>query len=279
MRMQSRRKQLRAGVAAVVLALIFPVLTAFPALAEEADATPEEPACVYVSIADADGRTALTNQEIPLRDADGDGAITVHDAMLAAHDAQFDGGAEAGYASKQEEDGRIATMLWGETDGSFGIYVNHAPVSDLLAPVQSGDLLYAFVCGDPADVLYCHFDVSHASVGGEETLTLALTARTSGEEEQPVADAVIQIDGKDTAFRTDSEGKVTLQFDGSGSCIVSARKEGLTLVPPVCAVSVSHEEPFAGDRSLPLRWILLSIGALAGIVIALRWRIRRTNPL
>ena len=275
--MRLSRKQLCACAAAVFLALLFPVLTALPVLAEEDTAAQEETAHVYVSVANAGG-TALANQEIALPDADGDGVLTVHDAMLAAHDAQFEGGAAAGYASKEEEGGRIATMLWGETAGSFGIYVNHAPVEDLLAPVQSGDLLYAFVCGEADEALYCYFDVSHASVGGEETLTLALTARASGEEAQPVADAVIQIDGRDTAFRTDAEGKVTLQFDGSGSCIVSARKEGVSMLPPVCAVSVGKEEPFAGDRSALFGWILLPMAAVVGIRLALHWQVRRLEP-
>lgn len=276
--MRLRRKRLCACVAAVFLALLFPVLTAFPVLAEE-DAAPEEAACAYVSVALSGGDPVLVHQETRLRDVDGDGVLTVHDAMLAVHDARFEGGAEAGYASEQAEDGRIATMLWGETESNIGIYVNHAPAEDLLAPVQDGDLLYAFTYGEAEDVLYCHFDVADASVTGEEKLALALTAYIPGEGEQPVADAVIRIDGRDTAFRTDEEGKVTLQFDGSGSCTVSARKDGVTLVPPVCTVSVTVEEPYAGDRFAPLRWVLLSIGALAGIVFALRWRVRRADRL
>lgn len=274
--MRLRRKQLYACVTAVFLALIFSVLTAFSVLAEEE--MPEEQTFVYVSITDASGESALACQEIPLRDADGDGLLTVHDALLCAHDAKFDGGAAEGYASEQTEDGRIATMLWGEDGGGFGIYVNHVSVGDLLTPMQEGDLLHAFVCANSGDALYCHFDVPHASVGGGEALTLLLTAVDSGEE-IPVADAVIQIDGKDTAFTTDAEGKVTLQFDGSGSCIVSARKDGVPLLPPVCAVSVSDGEPAAGDRAPLFRWVLLSAGALAGIVLTLRRHIRRADPL
>lgn len=276
--MPVKRNPFRSCAAAVVFALLFSLLTALPVLAAEDD-LPEESLRVYASIADGDDKTVLACQEILLRDADGDGALTVLDALLAAHDARFDGGAAAGFASEQTENGRIATMLWGRQECGFGIYVNHLPVGDLLAPLQDGDALYAFACEDPSEVQYCHFDVSRATVGGEETLTLTLTELAPDGEKQPVSDAVIQIDGKDTAFRTDGGGKVTLQFDGSGSCIVSARKDGVALVPPVCAVSVSEEEPFAGDRFAPLRWILLSVGALAGIVLALRWRIRRTNPL
>lgn len=274
--MRLRRKQLHACVAAVLFALVFSLFPDFSALAEE---LPEEPARVFVSVAVIGGDSALAGQEFPLQDVDGDGLLTVHDGLLVAHDAQFDGGAEAGYAFQQTEDGRIATMLWGESEGSFGIYVNHAPVGDLLVPLQDGDLLYAFVCKDPETALYCYFDVSRASVNGGGALVLTLTAAYPEGEGQPVPDAVIQIDGKDTAFRTDEDGKVTLQFDGSGSCVVSARKEGVALVPPVCRVSVGEEEPFAGDPWVLLRWVLLSAAALTGIVLALRWRVRRTDPL
>lgn len=274
-RMRPRRKGRCAYAAAVFLALFLSVLPAFSVLAEE---TPEDSDCVYVSIVDAGGKTALACREIPLRDTDGDGQLTVHDALLAAHEMQFDGGAEAGYAAEQTENGRIPTMLWGEKADRIGIYVNHAPVEDLLTPVQDGDLLYGVVCEETADALYCYFDVFHASVRGGKPLVLTLTG-SGPDGETPIADAVIRIDGKDTAFRTDEEGNVTLQFDGSGSCVVSAWKDGVALYPPVCVVSVGEEEPFAGDLSALVRWILLSIGSFAGIVLALRWGIRRTDPL
>lgn len=274
--MRTRRKRQYVCAAVVLLALLLPVLTAFSVLAEEE--TQEDPTYAYVSIVDASGKPVMAFREVPLRDVDGDGLLTVHDALFAAHEMQFDGGAEAGYAAEQTENGRIATMLWGARDGRIGIYVNHAPVDDLLAPIQSDDLLYGIVSDGAEDGLYCRFDVSGASVRGGKPLVLTLTA-VGPDGEVPVADAVIRIDGKDTAFRTDGEGNVTLQFDGSGSCVVSARKDDEALYPPVCVVSVEAEEPFAGDRVALLGWTLLSVGALAGIVFALRWRVRRTDPL
>lgn len=275
--------------AAVFLALLLTGLSGVSALAEggtaQDAALPEESSYIYITIAEADGTLALAHAELPLRDADGDHVLTVQDALLCAHDAYFEGGSAAGYAASEEEEAFSLTKLWGAEAEGYGCYVNHAAVGSLLDPVASGDLLYAFVCADPVaqPETYCYFDAPQASVAGAETLTLTLTAVENDAEGEPivspVAGATIQIDGRDTAFSTDEEGKVTLQFDGSGTCIVSARKDGAALVPPVCAVAVSADEPAAGDRSAFFRWTVLSVAALAGLAAALRWRIRRTRPL
>ena len=271
--MRRRQKRAYAIAAVVFLVLILPALTAFSVLAE--GEPQEESAHAYVTVVGAEAVPVLACREVPLLDTDGDGRLTVHDALLAAHDLQFDGGAEAGYAFAETEGGRIATMLWGTRGERIGIYVNHAPVDDLLTPIQDDDLLYGIVCEDTEDGLYCRFDVSDASVRAGKPLTLTLTG-VGPDGETPVADAVIRIDGKDTAFRTDEEGNVTLQFDGSGSCVVSAWKDGVALYPPVCVVSVGAEEPYAGDRAA-LRWVLLAVASFAGIALALRRRIRRSG--
>lgn len=250
--MRARQKQHCVCGLVVFLALLFAAWTALPALAEAE--LPEDPVCIDVFLAGEDG--AVAYRELPLRDEDGDGLLTVSDALLA-------------------EDGRIPTMLGGGETAGLRIYVNHTPVTDLLTALQEGDQLYGLVCEDEAELPYCRFDLSRASVREGETLVLTLTAMSPEGEGQPVADAVIRIDGKDTAFRTDADGKVTLQFDGSGSCVVSARKEGVTMAPPVCAVTVGKEEPFAGDRSALLGWLLLSAAAAGGILLALRQRVRR----
>ena len=78
--------------------------------------------------------------------------------------------------------------------------------------------------------------------------------------------ATVTIDGKATGFVTDENGEVTLSFDGTGYCVVSATKEGVTLVPPVCAVAVSSNKLPAGDGSLVL-WGSLAFVSLATIYL------------
>lgn len=275
--------------AAVFLAVLLAGLPGVSARAEEESASdavlPEGPSYIYITIAEADGTLALAHAELPLRDADGDRALTVQDALLCAHDVYFEGGSAAGYAASETDGALSVRKLWGAEAEGYGCYVNHAAVGSLLDPVASGDLLYVFASEDPTAQrsTYCYFDASRASVAGEETLTLTLTAVKNNAEGEPtvspIVGAVIQIDGRDTAFSTDEKGKVTLQFDGSGTCVVSARKDGEALVPPVCTVAVSADGPAAGDRSAFFRWTVLSVAAFAGLTVALRWRIRRTRPL
>ena len=67
----------------------------------------------YVSISDKDGKLVLVLEKIDLSDADGDGTITINDALYLAHEAEFEGGAAAGYASEQSDYGLSLTKLWG----------------------------------------------------------------------------------------------------------------------------------------------------------------------
>lgn len=288
--MRTKQKQCYRCLAAVFLALFSLGVFAVSARAEaepsqETSALPEEPARVYVTVADATGTLALAHAEVPLLDADADGVLTVYDALQNAHDAYFDGGADAGFSPEQTDAGLLVKRLWGEEAGRYSLYLNHMAEDDLLAPIRDGDLLCAVVRADLAGDggLYCYFDAPRASVSGSQELTLTLSAAGYDEEGLPavlpVPDAVICIDGRDTAFMTDEAGRVTLRFDGSGCCVVSARKDGVPLILPVCSVTVSGEEPFAGDRGALICWIALSVAALAGLVAALRRQVRRMDVL
>ena len=54
---------------------------------------------VFVTIADENGKLALARVAVTVSDIDADGAITINDALYAAHETFYEGGAEAGYAS------------------------------------------------------------------------------------------------------------------------------------------------------------------------------------
>ena len=108
------KKLLSITLAVLMLVSTF-CLTAF---AE--DAVPAS-ADVYVTIADNNGKLALTQEKITATDKDNDGKITIDEALLAAHEAKYEGGAAAGYASAMSDWGLSLTKLWGvENGGSYG---------------------------------------------------------------------------------------------------------------------------------------------------------------
>lgn len=245
------------------------------ALAEEE--SEQESVYVYVTLADEKGVLVLTHEEITVTDTDGDGVFTIHDALVCAHIQKYSEG-QNGYNAEQTEYGLSMTKLWGcENGGAFGYYLNNASPMSLSDPIEKGDSVHAFVYTDTEGFTdtYCYFDKEHTAVtDGKLTLTLYTLGYDAdwNPVSLPLAGASILIDGKETSYVTDEEGKVTLTFDGAGYCVISAEKEGVTLVPPVCAVAVSSDGADTGDRSM-LLWFGLGLASLIA-VLPLRKRLK-----
>jgi len=227
----------------------------------------------YVTIA-SKGALAVSYQKVTVTDADGDGALTISDALYAAHEACFEGGAEAGYQAYMHEDyGLSLGKLWGDASGNFGYYVNHASAWSLADPVKDGDAVYAFVYADGENFsdMYSFFDVNTATaeVGGEVTLTLL----AAGYDEDwnpvtlPVEGAVLTVDGVATEVKTDAEGKAVLTLDTAGTHVISARSDAATLVPPVCVAEVVAKPVPGGDGGVAL-FVLLALTAVSGMAFA-----------
>ena len=207
---------------------------------------------VYVTI--ANGSLMLAYESVPLTDIDGDGALTVNDALIAAHDAAFEGGAEAGFASADTEFGLSMTKLWGNDSGSFGYYVNNASALSLADPVKAGDHIVAYVYTDldTWSDTYSFFDITTAD-GEKVTLTLS----ASGYDENwapvtnPVSGAVITVDGEKTDIVTNEEGKAIVSVEDAGKHIISAVSDTMTLVPPVCVLTVTEAAPDTTPETTP----------------------------
>lgn len=200
---------------------------------------------VYVTIADENGKLALANEKIEVKDIDGNGALTIDDALYCAHEAKFDGGAEAGYKSADSDYGRYLEKLWGvENGGSYGYYLNNASTMSLDDKIISGDYVNAFVYTDLTawSDTYCYFDTASVSAEVNEPISLTLTA--AGYDENyapvtfPVANAVITANGVETEFVTDNEGKVEIALDGPEYYVISAVSSEKVLVPPVCLAEI-----------------------------------------
>lgn len=204
---------------------------------------------VYVTIADEKGALALAQEPVTVTDADQDGALTIHDALYAAHEAKYEGGASAGYAASVSAYGLSLDKLWGTANGgSYGYCLHNASAWSLLDPIAAGDYVNAYVYTDLAawSDTYCYFDVNTATAKVGDTLTLTLSAAGYDAEWNPVTlpveGAVITVDGEETAYTTDAAGRVTITLNKSGVCVISAVSDTQTLVPPVCKVTVEGED-------------------------------------
>ncbi len=226
-----------------VFASVLALLTVSAACGVSASAAQEE--LVYVTIADADGELALAAQPIHCTDADGDGALTVNDALYLAHEQFYTGGAEAGYGTSRTEYGLGITKLWGAEQGSsYGYYVNNQSAMSLEDPVSHASFVNAFCYTDLTAFsdTYCYFDITDVSSFVGNTQTFTLTANSYDENWNPITvpvkDAFLTIDGEKTEWKTDAQGMVTVTFDKAGEYVISAVSDTQTLVPPVCRADI-----------------------------------------
>ena len=198
---------------------------------------------VYVTISDDQGNLVMASEAIDVSDADEDGAITVYDALYAAHEAAYDGGAAAGFGVENTEYGLSLTKLWGvENGGSYGYYVNNVSAYSPLDRLKEGDHLQAFVYTDLEawSDTYCYFDCLSIETSADFELTL--TAQTFDADWNavlhPIEGAIITVNGNETEFVTDADGKVVIDLQESGEYVVSAVSDQMTLVPPVCLAKI-----------------------------------------
>ena len=113
---------------------------------------------------------------VELSDVDGDGAVTINDALIKAHDDNYEGGSAAGYGSSVTQYGLGMTKLWGiENGGSYGYFVNDNAAFALTDPVEDDDFIYAFVYTDTTyfSDAYSFFDTKLAPLSGSGAVALS----------------------------------------------------------------------------------------------------------
>ena len=211
---------------------------------------------VTVTIANA-GTIEVAAEQIALTDADADGALTINDALLLAHDQFYDGGADAGYKAVTSDWGLSMETLWGVTNGgSYGYMVNDGFVMSLADPLSDGDALYAYVYTDAASFSdeYTFFDIRSAEgLTQGDTLKLKLSGNAYDENweivAEPIADAVITVNGEKTAYKTDAEGNVTVTVGQAGDVVISAVSEDKVIIPPIFRASVAASAETTAETS------------------------------
>lgn len=243
---EKRNKKVKKILSVVLCAVL---LTGLFGTSVFADSASDKSASVSVTIADGKGQLVLTQKAVTVKDFDADGALTVSDALYAAHEAAFEGGAAAGYSATSSTSGLFLTKLWGEENGgSYGYAVNHKLANSLADPVKDGDIIDAFVYTDLVtwSDKYCYFDIDRASVEFDSKLVLTLMSVgfdpvTYAPVTAPVAGANITLNGKNTGLVTDSDGRTELLLDGVGVNVISAKSDDAVLVPPVCIINVATD--------------------------------------
>ena len=221
------------------------ILLAMLMLLQSCAAFAEETPIVYVSISDDIGALVLAYAPVELGDVDGDGALTICDALVCAHTMYHPDGAAA-FVAEDTEWGKSLYVLWGiDNGGSYGYMLNDASPMSLLDEVKPGDHVKAYAYTDLTawSDTYSYFAAPVAAVAVNAEVALTLFANGYDESWNPVTypvqGAFLVVDGEvyDDVV-TDAEGKFALTFPETGVHTVSAVSNDLTLVPPVCIVTV-----------------------------------------
>ncbi|HAM68676.1 MAG TPA: hypothetical protein DCP68_03560 [Ruminococcus sp.] len=240
-------KKIISAICGAVLA-VSAAVPAFSASAAEGDFIQ-----ITVGISNA-GSVEVPNNDLIVYDRDNDGKYTIDEALYCAHEMYYSGGT-AGYATEQSDWGLSLKTLWGVTNGgSYGYYVNDTMAMGLTDELKSGDYLYAYVFQDAANFSdkYSFFNYKQKDIKSGETVEATLSALLFDENwapyTAPVKNARITVDGEDTDFVTDENGKVTLSLGDAGHLIISAKSNDLVLAPPVMIVDIDAAETTAiGD--------------------------------
>lgn len=203
---------------------------------------------VYVTVSDSNSALVLTQEPVNVTDIDGDGKLTVNDALYIAHENNYEGGAAAGYKTSVGQYGLGLDVLWGkENKQSFGYYVNSKMANGLTDEIKDGDYVDALTFPDPSDLDYHYswFDAREGEGDPDKEVTLQLKALSFDASwapvENPVEGAKITINGKETDFVTDADGKATVKFTEAGRNVVSAKGGNIKIAPPSYIMQISGE--------------------------------------
>lgn len=225
---------------------------------------------VFVTV--ADGELKLAHEPVQVYDADGDGNLTINDALFIAHETYFRGGAEKGYASFVGDYGLAISKLWGNESGTgYGYFINDVSAFSLSDPVAKGDKVVAFVYADTVGFsdTYCYFDSSFVETERDGTVSLTLFA--SGYDEnwapvtKPLEGAVITVNGERTDLVTDENGRVSVSLEGKKDAVISAVSDESFIVPPVCFAEV--DGPDSENRDWKMIVIVGAVVVVGGITV------------
>lgn len=218
-------------IAAILLSMMM-VVVFIPTFAFAADAGT---ITVYLTVNNAgklaaakDG-SVMASKEVTVKDADGDGHFTFDEALAAAHDAYYEGGAAAGY----DPGTGMAKTVWGVTNGgNYLFFTNDKGLQTGITvdTVSNGDYLTASINADTVYYTdwYSTFDAKKKTVFQNESVKLTLKGHLGmawteeAKKDVPLPNMTVKDATGATLGTTDNNGEVTLPFKESGTHIITA---------------------------------------------------------
>lgn len=231
------------------IAMAAAMIVSFSAVCMNSFADEAETTKVYVTISDTNSSLVLTQVPVTVTDIDNDGKLTINDALYIAHEDNFDGGAKAGYSTVESEYGIAVDKLWGiENKLSYLFHVNSEMSSSMTDEIKNGDYVDAYMFPDPSDLNYFYSwfdkrDGGEVEPDTEVELTLSYASFDASWNRvvAPIKNAKITVNGKETDFVTDDEGKVTVKLTDAGKNVISAVASDVKVAPASYVVNVKGE--------------------------------------
>lgn len=250
-------------------------------------------ATVNVTISDK-GNIMMARKAVTVTDLNGDGKLDVDETLYAAHEAAYPGGAKAGYEALYGSYGLSLTKLWGDTSGAFGYWLNDASCWSAEDEVKTGDYLVAFVYVDQMYWSDAYTKITPKQAEIKEGESVTVTAEQAGYDENwntvfaPCENADVTVYDADMHPVRDgySVKDYTVTFDKAGNYLIVLSKADHSIVPAVCAVTVTEAQnakpadqnstdvvtpdaPATGDTGVML-WVgIASVAVLCGAIIVI----------
>lgn len=237
---------------------------------------------IYITIANK-GNVVMFQQKITVVDVNHNGIFDVDDALYAAHEAGYTGGAAAGYATQITQYGLGISKLWGDTSMCYGYWLNNASCWSLEDVVADGNHLVAFVYTDGEfwSDSYSRFDAFDYATTTAQDLVVKLEKAGYDENWNTVfsahAGATITVyDSEGKALATgytvtdNGDGSYAIRINVAGNYYIVASDSDPLTVPAVCQVAVTYVEqvPPTGDNSMiSLIVATMSVSILAVLCI------------
>lgn len=204
-----------------------------------------ENAPTLVNVSVVCGDVVLACEPVETEDTDGDGVISINDALVCAHAQYCELGAD-GYGSEITQWGISMTKLWGTVNGgSYGYYLNNASPASLADEVKNGDFVCAYAYTDMMGFsdTYCYFAVD-GETAYEAGAPIALSLFSIGWDEnwapvsRPAAGASVLVNGVPVNGLTDENGCITLTILEPGEYVITAETDAFIMVTPCLRVTV-----------------------------------------